>query len=81
MKTTAMPCLAHLVDGRQHVGRLAHAKRRGRLIEDQHLGAEMHRARDRHRLALAARQRAHRLVGPRRLMPILRISSMVTSLA
>jgi hypothetical protein len=44
-------------------GGLAHAERRGRLVEDQHLGAEMHRAGDRHGLALTARQRADRLVG------------------
>ena len=38
-------------------------KRRGRLVEDQHLGAEMDGARDGEALALAARQRADRLLG------------------
>jgi hypothetical protein len=73
--------LAHLVDGRQHVGGLPHPERRCRLIEDQHLGAEMHRARDRDRLALAARQRADRLVGAAQIDAHPAISSIVTRLA
>ena len=52
------PAHARLDDELQHHRRLMHAERRGRLVEDQHLGAEMHGARDGHRLALAARQRA-----------------------
>ncbi len=44
------------------IGGLRDAERRGRLVEDQHLGAEIDRAGDRHALALAARERADRLV-------------------
>ena len=50
-----------LDDEFQHHRRLVHAERRGRLVEDQHLGAEMDGPGDRDRLALAARQRADRL--------------------
>ena len=39
------------------------AERRGRLVEDQHLGAEIDGAGDGDALALAARQRADRLLG------------------
>ena len=37
-------------------------ERRRRLVHDQDAGVEMDRARDRHRLALAAGQRLHRLL-------------------
>ena len=47
----------------QHHRGLRHAERGRRLVEDQHLGAEIDRAGDRHALALAARERAHRLMG------------------
>ena len=42
---------------------LLDAQRRGRLVEDQHAGAEVLGARDGQRLALAAGQRADQLVG------------------
>ena len=41
---------------------LPDAQRAGRLVEDQHLGAEVDRAGDRHGLALTAGQRADRLL-------------------
>ena len=56
--------LAHLVDGRQHIGGLPHTQRRGRFVEDQHPGAEIHRARDCYGLAFATRKRPHRLIRP-----------------
>ena len=57
------PALARLRDVAQHDPGLLHPERRGRLVQDQHLGAEVDRPRDRDRLALATRQRADRLVG------------------
>jgi hypothetical protein len=63
MKTTPMPVLRTLSMVDEHIRRLPHAQRRGRLVEDQDLGAEIDRARDGHRLTFAARQRAHRLIG------------------
>src|SRR5690606_18534542 len=54
--------LAHPVNRRKHVRGLAHAERRCRLVEDQNAGAEIDGAGDRHRLPLAARKRAHRLI-------------------
>ena len=54
--------LACLGDIAQHDRCLMHAERRGRLIEDQHAGAVIDRAGDRHALPLAARQRADGLV-------------------
>ena len=54
--------LPDLMDVFQHHRGLRHAERRGRLVEDQDLGAEIDRARDRHALALAARKGADRLV-------------------
>ena len=58
-----MPRALRLDDQLQHDRRLMHAQRRGRLVEDQHLGAEIDGAGDRQALALAARQRADRLLG------------------
>ena len=55
--------LGRLHDVAKHDARLLDAERRRRLVEDQHAGAEVDRARDRDRLPLAARQRADRLVG------------------
>src|SRR5919107_925938 len=55
--------LARLHDVAQHNPGLLHAERGGGLVEDQHLGTEVERSRDRHRLALTAGQRPDRLVG------------------
>ena len=46
----------------QHHRGLPHPERRGRLVEDQHPGAEIDRPRDRQRLPLAARHGADRLL-------------------
>ena len=51
--------VAHLLDEAQHAVGLLDAEIVGRLVEDDHLGGELHGARDGDRLALAARQRAH----------------------
>jgi len=59
----AEAAIARLGDQAQHDGGLVDAERRGRLVEDQDLGAEMHRPGDRQALPLAARQRADRLRG------------------
>jgi hypothetical protein len=59
----AEPAVARLCDVAQHDTRLLDAERRRRLVEDQHLRAEVDGARDRDRLPLAARERADRLVG------------------
>src|SRR5438046_1243235 len=42
----------------KHASRLRDAQIVGRLIEDYEFAVEIHRSRDRHRLSLAARQRA-----------------------
>jgi hypothetical protein len=63
MKMTPMPALLGLHDVAEHHAGLLDAERRGGLVEDQHLGAEVDRAGDGHRLALAAGQRSDRLVG------------------
>src|SRR6185312_6929774 len=47
----------------KYASRLRDAQVVGRLIEDYEFAVEIHRSRDRHRLALAARQRADRRVG------------------
>ena len=54
--------LLGLDDVAQHHPGLLDAQGRGRLVQDQHLGPEVHRPGDGHALALAARQRADRLV-------------------
>src|SRR5918995_1048635 len=54
----AEPTVARLHDVAQDDPGLLDPERRRRLVEDQQLGAEVHRAGDRDRLALAARQRA-----------------------
>src|SRR3954454_1187309 len=59
----AAAAVARLRHVAQHDARLLDAERAGGLVEDQHLRAEVDGARDRHRRALAARQRADRLVG------------------
>ncbi len=53
---------ARLRDVAQHERRLLDAERRGRLVEDQHAGAEIDGAGDREALPLAARKRADRLM-------------------
>jgi len=50
---------ARLENDAENMRRLLDAQRRGRLVEDQHAGAEMHGARNRKRLTLAARQAAN----------------------
>src|SRR5215207_7904185 len=55
--------LASLRDVTQNDARLLDAEGGGRLVEYQHLGAEINGASDRDRLALAARERSHRLRG------------------
>ena len=55
--------LPRLKDVFQDDTRLFHPERRGRLVEDQHAGAEIHGPRDRHRLTLATGQRPDGLVG------------------
>ena len=57
------PPVACLHDAPKHHARLLHAQRRGGLVQDQHPGAEVAGPRNCHRLPLAARQRAHRLLG------------------
>src|ERR1700737_1301790 len=59
----AQAALACLDDVLEHDARLPDPERRGRLVEDQDLGPEVNRSRDRDRLALATGKRAHRLVG------------------
>ena len=61
MKMTASP-RAWLHDDPQDVARLLDAERRRGLVEDQHAGAEMDRAGDGERLALAAREAADQAV-------------------
>ena len=53
--------LARLGDVAKHHAGLLHPERRGRLVEDEHPGAEMDRPRDGDGLALPARERADRL--------------------
>ena len=55
---TAVAEAAHQVE--HHPG-LHHAERRGGLVEEDHLGVPHHRLGDRDRLALATRERRHRL--------------------
>ena len=63
---TARP---RLRDVAQHDAGLLDAEGGGRLVEDQHLGAEVDRAGDRHRLPLAAGEGADRLLGVADLDP------------
>ena len=51
-----------LLDELADLGRLGGPKRRRRLIHDQDTGVKMDRSRDGDRLALAARERDHRLL-------------------
>src|SRR5215831_11113869 len=51
-----------LIDEPQNGRCFLDAKRRGWLIEDQHLSAEVHRSADGEHLTLAARQRANQLL-------------------
>src|SRR5690606_25875944 len=51
----AVACLCHVA---QHHTGLLDAQRRGRFVQDEHLGAEVHGASDRHALPLTAGQRA-----------------------
>ena len=55
--------VAGLEDVLEHDAGLLDAERRGRLVEDQHAGAEVHGTRDRDRLPLTAGERADGLVG------------------
>ena len=57
-----MPWLGELADQRADLARLLRAERRRGLVHDQHAGVEVDRPRDRDRLALAARERAHQRV-------------------
>ena len=57
--------VAQPADQVQHLGHLAHADRRGRLVHQHDLAVRQARARDRHRLALAARHAAHEVARPR----------------
>ncbi len=54
--------LLSLFHQNENLGGLLHAERRGRFVQNQHLGAEVHRLGDRENLALATRHRAHELV-------------------
>ena len=51
----------------EHALHLAHGKRRRRLVHDDQLRVEGQRTRDRHRLLLAARERADRAVDRRQM--------------
>ena len=62
MKMMPTFCCLSRCDQLAHLALLGHAERRGRLVHDQDLGLPVDRAADRDRLALAARERAHRLV-------------------
>ena len=55
-----MPFALELQDQLADLLRFLGAEGRGRLVHDQHAGVEVDGARDRDRLALAARERAHR---------------------
>ncbi len=57
-----MPSRLELLDEFADLRRLGGAERRRRLVHDQNAGVEMDRAGDRDRLALAARERDHRLL-------------------
>ena len=50
---------AEVADHLEHLLGLAHAERRGRLVEDDDAPAPEHRPRDREALALAARHALH----------------------
>ena len=58
MKMQECPEFAGAAHEVEHPLRLGDAEVVGRLVEDDEVAVEMHRARDRHRLALAARERA-----------------------
>ena len=57
--------VAQAADQVEHLGDLAHRDRRGRLVHQHDLGLRQARARDRDRLALAARHPAHEVARPR----------------
>ena len=63
ISTTARPCSARRADEIEHLPRLGDAERGRRLVEDHDAGVPEHRARDRDRLALAARERRDELAG------------------
>ena len=63
MKMQECPEFARAAHEVQHPLRLGDAEVVGGLVEDDQVAVEMHRARDRHRLALAARERRDRRVG------------------
>jgi len=54
-KDAGMAGIARVAHEAQHALRLGDAQIVGRLVQDDEVAVEMHRARDRHRLALAAR--------------------------
>src|SRR5205807_3442367 len=58
-----MARIARIPHKAEHTLGFGDAKIVGRLIEDDEIAVEIHRARNRHRLALAARKRADRRVG------------------
>ena len=53
--------VAHFPHQLEHLARLLHAQRRGRLVQDDDARVEVDRARDADALALAAGERAHLL--------------------
>ena len=63
MKMQEWPESRALRTKREHALRLRDAEIVGRLVEDDQVAVEMHGARDRHRLALAAGERADRRRG------------------
>ena len=63
MTTIVEPLLAEVLDEREDLRGLHDAERRGRLVEDEDARMRDERAGDRHRLPLAAGQRAD--LGPR----------------
>ena len=65
ISTTAIAVLAQAADQVQHLGDLAHADRRRRLVHQHDLRVRQPRARDRDRLALAAGHAPHQVARPR----------------
>ena len=63
MKMQEWPEFARVAHEAQHALGLGHAEIVGRLVEDDQVAVEIHRARDRHRLALAAGERGDRRRG------------------
>jgi len=71
----AEAAIARLGDQAQHDGGLVDAERRGRLVEDQDLGAEMHRPGDRQHCRSPPDSVPTACEGSRTSMPIASISS------